>query len=308
MMQIPFTKWQVEESELNREEEKLSSLGISLIGKNDPEYPSQLKEIFNAPILLYARGNISLLHDPRLISVVGTRRITPYGRSSLKKILNPIINDVITVSGLAYGVDDAVHRFSVERNRPTIAVVPGGIDNNSIYPKMQVSLVNKILETGGLIISENPPGTPIHQFHFPIRNRIISGLSRATCIIEADLKSGTMITARLALEQNRDVFALPGPIDRTTSLGPNQLISQGATPIINGQTLAEYYEIRQSKQDSQLPPKHAIIISALSKSPLDKDTLSINTGLTIPEISEILIELELKNLISENQGYYTTIK
>jgi DNA processing protein len=167
-----------------------------------------------------------------MLAVVGARDSTPYGESVISHLLPPLINRGITItSGLAYGIDAMAHTETVRTHGRTIAVVAGGLDEKSLYPQAHLYLSRKILRNNGAIISEYPPGTPALKHHFIARNRIISGLSMGTLIIECKQKSGALITARYALEQNRNIYAVPGSILTPHSAGPNQLIQQGATPV-----------------------------------------------------------------------------
>jgi DNA processing protein len=199
---------------------------ISFIPIYDEKFPHLLKEISDPPPLLYYKGDISLAQRPNLISVVGTRYPTNYGKSALEHLLKPLIMDNwIIVSGMAKGIDTLAHETALNNHGKTIAVIAGGLFH--LYPKQNISLA-KILMSSHLILSEHPPTTPPQKWHFPMRNRIISGLSAGTIVIQAKKRSGSLITAQQALEQNREVFAVPGSIFDECSSGTNELIQSGA--------------------------------------------------------------------------------
>ena len=210
------------------------------IGIEDSLYPSLLREISSPPKQLYIRGNVKILNNPHLLAVVGARKANHYGQQCIDKLLaTPVNQGVAIVSGLAYGIDSMAHRLAVKLNRPTIAILGSGIDDATIYPKRHVSLAHEILANDGAIVSEYSPRTPALAHHFPARNRIIAGLCKTTMVIQAAKRSGSLITARLALESDRDVCAIPGAITDRLSDGPNQLIQQGATPILEPQDILD---------------------------------------------------------------------
>lgn len=203
---------------------------IRMITIFDEEYPPLLKEIYDPPLVLYTKGNPNLLKR-RILGVVGTRNMTENGRLSLQKMIPPLIKEgFVTVSGLAKGIDTHAHRLTVENKGGTIAVLGGGV--MKIYPKENQKLAD-YLAGEHLLVSEYPPFTSPVRWHFPKRNRIISGLSEGVIIIEAKEKSGSLITADQALEQGRDVFAVPGSILEPTAAGTNSLIQQGAKLVMS---------------------------------------------------------------------------
>lgn len=199
---------------------------ISVISIFDKEYPKMLKEIYQPPWLLFAKGDIGLLNMSPKLAVVGSRQATQYGRNSIRLIFPELIkNGVVIVSGLAKGIDSLAHEQAIKNGGKTIAVIAGGIYH--IYPKENMGLAEEIMKSQ-LIVSEYPPDTKPERWHFLARNRIISGLSNGTFIIEAKRKSGSLITANYAVNEGRDVFSLPGSIFNPCSLGANELIQQGA--------------------------------------------------------------------------------
>lgn len=192
----------------------------------DKEYPQALKSIPDAPYVLYAKGDLTLLSSPLAISVVGTRNPSSYAFPAMKKVLVPLIQNGFTVvSGMAIGVDQQAHRLAMEYKGKTIAVLGSGFEH--IYPKNNL-LLYECMTKDQLVLSEYPPDRAPKKYHFPERNRIISGLTPATFVIEARLRSGTLITVDQALEQGRDVYALPGPAGSLTSEGCHKMINEGA--------------------------------------------------------------------------------
>ncbi|MBU1119701.1 DNA-processing protein DprA [Patescibacteria group bacterium] len=196
---------------------------------SDSKYPSLLKEIHNPPKRLYCKGNMDLLGE-RCLTIVGTRKATKYGTEVLNMLLQPYLIDldICIVSGLAKGIDTMVHRRCLELGIPTIAVIAGGIEN--IYPLSNTDIYEEI-SYKGLVLAEHEGRVDMHKGMFPMRNRILAGLSETTIVIEADIQSGSLVTANLALEFNRDVYTIPGDITKDTSRGCNLLIKQGADVI-----------------------------------------------------------------------------
>ncbi len=210
---------------------------IEIININEKEYPEKLKQIYDAPISLYIKGNKQILNGNN-ISIIGCRDCTDYGKKAAKYFAyNLSMNGINIVSGLARGIDSLAHVGSLcaKKNEykvgKTIAVLGNGLD--TIYPKENLGLTNEILRSGGCIISEYPCGTKPNKMNFPARNRIVSGLSNGIIVVEAKEKSGTLITVDFALEQGRDVFVVPGNINSINSVGTNELIKQGAKLITN---------------------------------------------------------------------------
>ncbi|MDQ0206358.1 DNA processing protein [Alkalicoccobacillus murimartini] len=203
----------------------------------DPDYPLVLKQIYDPPWVLYTRGDTSLLQSSTNLAVVGTRDPTRLGERSIHALLPPLINEgTIIVSGLAKGIDRLAHIEAIKQKGKTIAVIGSGFD--FVYPKVNLSLYEHLV-TNHLVITEYPPFVPPQKWHFPARNRIISGLSRGVLVVEAAEKSGSLITADQALEQGRDVFAVPGPIFSSVSRGTNHLIQQGAKLVRDANDIKE---------------------------------------------------------------------
>jgi DNA processing protein len=213
--------------ELAREEcGKATEAGARILALSDPEYPSRLKEIYDPPVILFVKGSVEVLAQPG-IAMVGTRHPTPYGSGMAERLSTDLAaRGLVIISGLARGIDTASHRGAVSAKGKTVAILGTGID--VMYPKENTRLAEQIIALGGALVSEFPVGTFPAPQNFPIRNRIISGMSAGVLVVEAAEYSGTRITSRLALEQNRDVYAVPGNVTNKNSWGPNTLIKQGA--------------------------------------------------------------------------------
>ena len=234
--------WKRPSIDPDREMEALARENIWIIRASDAEYPALLKEIPNPPFVLYGSGHPSALASSLSIGVVGARKPTSYGAQATETITASLGAAGITiVSGLALGIDSLAHRAALEANAPTIAVLGSGIDEMSIYPSSNRGLARRIKDSGSVVVSEYPPKTPAMKEHFPQRNRIISGLSKGIVVIEAQEKSGALITARFALEHNRDVFAVPGSIFSLSSAGTNSLIQEGAKLVSCGEDILKEY-------------------------------------------------------------------
>lgn len=205
----------------------------------EDEYPSLLKEIYDPPWILYGKGDQTILDHFQRLSVVGTRHPSAFIKHEMNVILSPIINKPLTiVSGMALGIDAMAHELTIRNQGKTIAVLAYGL--NHLYPK-SLNRLKDVMQQSQLVLTEYPPYVRPQRWHFPERNRIISGLSQATLVVEAKEKSGSLITSDCALQQNRDVFALPGRISQQQSIGTNRLIQQGAKIILNSDDILEEY-------------------------------------------------------------------
>ena len=229
---------------------RAESCGAIIFGYDDYSYPRQLRQIYDPPVVLYVRGNVELLVQPG-IAVVGTRHPTPYGNGMAERLACDLAQHGLSIiSGLARGVDSAAHRGALAGHGKTFAVFGTSVD--VVYPKENNRLAEQILNSGGALVSEFPIGTFAAPQNFPIRNRIISGLSVGVLVVEAAEYSGTRVTARCALEQNRDVFAVPGNVTNKNSWGPNTLIKQGAKLVA---TWEDVWEELPSELRLALAPK-----------------------------------------------------
>lgn len=291
----------------DQEIEKVEKEGLRIITIKDKEYPKLLKEIYNPPALLYIRGCFSK-EDELALAVVGTRKVSPYGKQITPEVVRDLASSKITiVSGLALGVDSLAHQAALEAKGRTIAVLGCGLDKQSIYPSSNRKLAEQI-EENGAVITEYPLGTlPLKQ-HFPARNRIIAGLALGTLVIEAPEESGALLTARHALEQNRDVFAIPGPIYSKTSIGPNNLVKMGAKLVTSAQDIldelnlnlaVQYQATRKIVPDTK---EEAKILKHLSKEPIHIDKLVEKTGLDAAAVSSTLTLMEMKGKVRNLGG------
>ena len=223
-----------------------AQIGCRVITLHDDEYPDRLRNIYDPPIILYVRGSLPIIDEEPAVAIVGTRYCTPYGLNAAEKIGYQLAQcGLIVVSGLAKGIDAAAMRGALRGGGRVVGVIGSGLD--IVYPAENKSLFTDVAASGA-IVSEYPPGATAVPAHFPVRNRIISGLSLGVAVIEAPKKSGALITAARALEQGRDVFALPGNVDAKSSEGSNMLLREGAIPILSGEDIvSEYAELFPEK-------------------------------------------------------------
>ncbi len=288
--------------------------GCLFLVRGMPEYPAPLEEIYDPPLVLYARGHMDILVKP-CIAIVGTRKPTVYGLQMAQGLASDLGSRGITIiSGLARGIDSAAHRGCLQGGAGTVAVLGSGID--VIYPRENRQLSEQILGSG-LIISEFPPGTSPTPQNFPVRNRIISGLALGAIIIEASEYSGSLITARLSMEQNREVFAIPGNLTTPQSFGPNFLIKQGAKLVQSWRDVVEELppELRQDilvREDAKPPGKLELEllspeeISVLDHLKMDEatqfDKIFRSSGADISKLSGLLLNLEMGGWIRQLPG------
>jgi DNA processing protein len=299
--------------------EKSRKNGYDLITIEDDDYPSRLNEIYDPPVLLWCRGNRSAVNMDGF-SVVGTRNPSRYGRQTAKYFTDELIsNGFSIISGLAYGIDSIAHQCAVDRGSATIAVLGSGI--NRIYPTENIPLVHSIMENGGAIISEFPPGTKPDAGNFPVRNRIVSGMSFGTLVIETAEEGGSMITANLALEQNREVFIVPHQVDAPKGRGCNTLIRSGAGKLV--QTIDDILvelPFRKVEEMTRRPEKpnwqtlqldqHQVQICKLLEEYdiLHVDQLSRLTEIPVNRLLGFLLELELLDCVKSIVGKQFQIK
>ncbi len=271
------------------------------------DYPKILKEISDPPKELYVRGNF-IKEDEIAIGVVGTRSYTSYGKQVAYDIAGALAEAGITiVSGLAKGIDAFAHQAALERGGRTIAVLGSAIDKDSIYPSCNRKLADKITENGA-VISEYPPSTKSERWFFPQRNRIISGLSLGVLVIEAPDKSGALITAMQAVEQNREVFAIPGPIYSKNSVGTNSLIKMGAKLVTCANDILEELNlplIEEKKRPFKPESKEEeILMNIIGKEPIHIDEIIKQSNLDAKVVSSALMVLELKGVVKNSGGSY----
>jgi len=276
---------------------------------SDPEYPELLKQINDPPKQLYYRGNWDMSLFENCLAVVGSRRMTSYGQQITNKLISEIASRGITiVSGFMYGIDATAHKATLDIGARTIAVMPCGIER--IHPEHQTKLYADILENNGLILSEFEGDSLPAFWTYPKRNRIIAGLSKATMVIEAGLKSGSLITANLAKKYKRKVFAVPGPLTSVLSEGICQLIKDGVDVATCSEDVLNYYDIKRKiinkkKFDSSLNNLEQRIIQELQKEPMEIDILSRSLEISSAKIGTTMSLMQLKGLIFiENGKYY----
>lgn len=286
------------------QDRRYEMLRDSVITLVDPDYPPILKEIVDPPLALHVRGDRSLLAR-HAIAIVGSRRASPYAVNAAKHLAAPLATEamLVVVSGLARGVDTAAHEAALDAHGTTIAVLGTGID--VVYPKSNRALFRRI-ENEGLIVSEFPPGTPPLAQNFPIRNRIISGLSLGTVIVEATGRSGSLITARTAAEQGREVFAVPGSIFSKGTEGTHRLIQYGAKLVHDANDVIEEIEGlgRLAKKPELLAPEPLRdVLDAFSRDDATHvDTAAAKLGRGVPAIAESLLQLELGGWVRSLPG------
>ena len=261
-------------------------------------YPPSLRQIFDPPPVLYVKGNLDALVSS-CFAVVGTRAYTDYGKRSTHEIATALARAGFTiVSGLALGVDSFAHLAALENKTTTIAVLAGGLDDRRIYPPQNLKLAKRIVESGGALISEHEPDTRAQILTFPARNRIISGMSKGVLVVEGDIKSGTMITAKSALDQGRDVFAIPGSIYSKKSAGTNYLIQKGAKLVMKPEDILEEYGIYiQSTKIQASNPNEEAILKLLEEEPLTMDAIIRESGLAVPLAASTLMVMELEKKV-----------
>lgn len=279
---------------------RLAPLGARALTWDDPDYPVLLREIPAAPPVLYLRGEL-VPADELAVAIVGTRRITPYGEAVTRQLVSDLVAAGVTiVSGLALGVDAVAHETALTMGGRTIAVLGSGVDR--LYPARNRGLARRIL-TQGAIVSDYALGVPPEAANFPPRNRIISGLSRATVVIEADEASGALITSAFAIEQGREVLAVPGSILAPSSRGTNRLIRDGAQPVLGVDDILQAIDLAnalpQREVRAALPadPTEARLLAHLSAEPCHVDELGRAVEMAASELSSALTILELKGLV-----------
>lgn len=298
---------------LDKELAQIDKQGVSIITLDDPAYPENLKCIFDPPLVLYLKGSVEG-QDYYSIAIVGSRRNTAYGRLVAEELATQLAERGLTItSGMARGIDSAAHRGALAGGGRTLAVLGCGID--VVYPPENHELMKNIAGSGA-VITEFPLSTPPNSYNFPIRNRIISGLSLGVVVVEAALRSGTMITVGCALEQGREVFAVPGQVTSKYSRGTHAMIKQGAklvdnvddileelSPLLEGFNPKSSAETQaQEKAVEELTAEERAVLEVLSYDLVHVDEVTINTDLPVSKVLGILMILEMKNLIMQAPG------
>ncbi len=300
-----------ERNKINPDEclEYIMKRGIKFINFEDKAYPYLLKQIDNPPIGLFVLGDLTKCNLEKTLAVVGSRRASENAKITLNKILSDFAGtDICIISGLAEGIDTAAHKSAIENNMKTIGVIGGGFDK--LYPKSNIQLFNKIINGYGAVISEYWPDEDALSWHFPVRNRIVSGLAKGVLVAEAAIKSGAMITARLAIEQNKELMCIPGLISNPNTEGIYKLLKEGAALVVNSQDILDAlnWEIIketngiQNENTNQLTNQEKLILEYIKKDSLTFDELIIKTNLNINDLMVILTKLELEGIISQLNG------
>lgn len=291
---------------------QMEKRGIGFVTAGEETFPERLRHIYDAPYSLYYRGSMPP-DSKKAVAIVGARDCSPYGREVASCLGRELANaGFLVISGLARGIDVCAHKGALSALGATYAIMGCGID--ICYPPSHIETYMQIMGTGG-ILSEYPVGTPAYPGLFPERNRIISGLSDGIIVVEAKERSGSLISAELALEQGRDVFAVPGRIKDALSAGTNRLISQGAVPVTDVKDVIEYYGMELSvpcpevkKNNSLLEKEETMVYASLSLMPRHIDEVAKECGLSVTDTMKVLIQLECEGLIRQDIPCYYSKK
>ena len=305
-----FDQWEEVEAEL----EKLARMNARLVTQTDAEYPERLRQIHDPPPFLYIRGHVEP-RDTLAIAIVGARTASTYGRKMARELAQELAGcGVCVVSGLARGIDSEAHQASLATGGRTIAVLGSGLD--VVYPREHIALAEQIAASGA-VVSEFSLGSQPEAGNFPYRNRVISGISLGTVVVEATEKSGSLITAQCALDQNREVFAVPGPVTASRSRGPHRLIKAGAKlvesidDILSEIAPALARTDRVEKNGPSVPvvplePDEEMVLQLFPEEAVHVDTLITGSGLEPARVLEVLLGLELKGVVTQLPGMYFT--
>lgn len=276
------------------------------------EFPSLLAEIPQPPTQLYARGTLPA-NTLYLLSIVGSRKYTSYGKQAVDQLVAGLAGQPVgIISGLALGIDSLAHEAALRNNMYTLAIPGGGLHDNVIYPAQHKGLAQRILEAGGGLLSEYEPDFRATRWSFTQRNRLVAGISHATLLIEAAEKSGTLITARLATDYNREVLGVPGSIFSKTSEGVHQFIKLGATPVTTSSDILEALGLDTSlatptlSLPDSLTPLETAIMTALHE-PVERDILIRSLNHPVPEVTAALMHMEMQGYIALSDGYYQAL-
>lgn len=291
-----------------KEIEEAKNLGVKIIPFDSDDFPEQFKKIKDPPILIYQKGELRK-SDTLAVSIVGSRKCTEYGKSISRHISYELASLGITiVSGMAYGIDTEAHLGAIDANGRTVATFGSGID--VIYPKSNESVYKKIIEHGA-VISEFPLHFKPNAYNFPFRNRLISGFSLATVVIEAKERSGSLITANFAVEQGKEVFAVPGNITSALSKGTNMLIKDGAIPFLEISDILEdipqFVTLRKDRPSPMLSQEEESVLEVLQNDTETLDKIAEKTGIDFLKLISILAQMEIKGLVKKVAGRYTKI-
>lgn len=288
---------------MEKASQELNALDITLITHDNPHYPFRLKEIHGAPVLLYAKGNIDLLTASHILSVVGSRTMSSYGQLVTNRIVSDLQGSGLTLaSGLALGVDAMLHNAAQKSNQPSIAVMASGMSDRCITPQTNLKLFQSLIENGGCAISEYAPHVHAQPHNFPVRNRIISGIAWGVLVVEAKKKSGSLITAYSALDQSRELFAVPGSIYLETSGGCNDLLKQGANLVTSAEDITKLLPTSFSASIAQsnailFSPEEELLFHTIKTKPMPTDEVIELTKLPHSVVISRLTLLEMKGVV-----------
>lgn len=294
---------------VEKEIDQINQSKATVIHTDDVDYPELLKEIYDAPPILFIRGNLDLLKIlPKKLAVVGSRKYSSYGRLVINSLIPELVSaGLVIVSGLALGIDALAHEATVDHSGQTIAVLGSSVD--FIYPRENYYLAEKIFDSGGLVMSEFPPGTPPLKQHFPRRNRIIAGISDGVLVVEAAEKSGSLITADLALDYNREVMAVPGEIFKEMSFGTNKLIKDGARPVLNAADVLAFLKVDMMVKEKISKPKlsaqEEVLLGLLAGETMHLDQIAEKSKLPASQSAQLVSQLEIVGVVENvGGGYY----
>lgn len=298
-----FNKWRTTFN-LTKSLELIEQEQIKVLFEDEVNYPEPLRNINQPPLVIYYRGTLSNSLWPRSLSVVGSRRYSSYGERVIGDLIGPVASQGVTIiSGLALGIDALAHQAALKAQGLTVAVLGSGIDRGNLYPTSNRNLAEAIVNHHGAVMTEFPPGTPGLTFNFPRRNRIIAGLSKGTLVIEAAIKSGSLITARYALDYGKEIMAIPSHIYSIYASGTNLLIQQGAKLISSSQDIMDALALNASFATDQpikiedLDPVEAVIVELLYSGNKTINELTKESKLDISQINARLSLMEIKGLI-----------
>lgn len=300
--------------DIDKEFEKIESKGIKILTIEDEKYPDILRQIYDPPVVLFYKGNINCLSGEKIVSVVGSRKASSYAVEMTKKIVDGLRGtDIVVVSGMAAGIDSAAHRGALNAKLNTIGVMGAGFDY--LYPKTNIALYDEVLEKDGLIITEYLPSDPPDSWRFPQRNRIITGLSQGLLLAEAAEKSGALISAHLALEQNKEIMCIPGMATNPNTYGPHKMIKNGAMLVETAEDLifSMRWNISLEKGEQKtfllnLSEEEIKVLDVLEIEPKTIDNIVSETKIEIAHLMVILTKMELEAIIKQAQdGRYMRI-
>lgn len=306
---LTFDRW----DEVDKIIDTTEKLGYRLLTITDNDYPPLLKQIYDPPVIIWLKGNVEALSKPG-VAVVGTRNPTAYGKKMAEKISSGIAEQGLCIfSGLAYGIDALAHKAALEAKAPTVAVLGSGIDR--IYPAKNKALAEKIIDSGGAVISEFTLGTKPDAINFPVRNRIVSGMSLGVLVVESGLKGGSMITADLGLDQNREVFAIPHSLENLSGAGCNYLIKKGSAklvqtvddileelPVEKANQPVQKQEDKRSWREAELDELSRKICEKLEAASLQVDELADVLKMDTSQLLVTLLQLEMDEIVRQRAG------